>query len=522
MRRLRYTPGVRTGATTETAPDYFVDRLRYLASNPNSCSDATRYRPTARSAPAALVDVPASGMSWAPNEVDAWRARAASGPFKTANDAFTGAPGDWTRILANADACVASGNESLATNIYTDATAGVDRGYRCRDAAFVWLVNPATATYTRAQYFTAAETALLALCNAASNQIELACIVNDSPLGAPQMFSRMALAYDYLRGGMSAPNRQTVENRLRLAGDFFHQWLNLTLWRNTFPGSPLGDYTYLAGNAGQVGDAAFFNDGSGRGQYAYVDSTPVRRNRVTNIGASYNNRKAEMVYALALIACVLLEPVFADAAVRDNKEFLMFGVNGDGSLHEWGDRAFDYQYPQQGRIYGSTQVACYAGTAEFMRRAFGDLTLYQFTTTAQLVDSKIGVGPHKSLKLVIETELDLRARLKDWWAVNPAVTNDASQIRTDTHHMGRQETVVGDFGSQSDGKDITYITAAIGYESLGDYEFATKVRRILLRDRSYYSNLEAFPGTSGTPIISAALQGVWDVSPGVCFQWVNP
>ena len=52
MRRLRYTPGVRTGATTETAPDGFV-RLTFPAGQP--CFRASSHRVSVQRPPIFLV-----------------------------------------------------------------------------------------------------------------------------------------------------------------------------------------------------------------------------------------------------------------------------------------------------------------------------------------------------------------------------------------------------------------------------------------------------------------------------------
>src|SRR5687768_5208910 len=42
------------------------------------------------------------GLHFTQEEIDIWKQRAASGPYKGASDVSTNSPGDWTRIQSNA------------------------------------------------------------------------------------------------------------------------------------------------------------------------------------------------------------------------------------------------------------------------------------------------------------------------------------------------------------------------------------------------------------------------------------
>src|SRR5262245_52652399 len=87
------------------------------------------------------------GLHVTQEELNIWKQRAASGPYKSVGDVSTNSPGDWTRILANADSMVSSpettwsGQTSASCWAPLTPTPGRSRGEKATDAAFVYLLT---------------------------------------------------------------------------------------------------------------------------------------------------------------------------------------------------------------------------------------------------------------------------------------------------------------------------------------------------------------------------------------------
>src|SRR5687768_1999383 len=94
------------------------------------------------------------GLHVTQEELNIWKQRAKDGPYKTNGDVRTNSPGDWTRILSNANAFrsnpsgerynggnVATGPGGCVTNTKGTSGPSLSQGDKLRDAAFVYLVT---------------------------------------------------------------------------------------------------------------------------------------------------------------------------------------------------------------------------------------------------------------------------------------------------------------------------------------------------------------------------------------------
>jgi hypothetical protein len=195
-------------------------------------------------------------------EIAVWNSRRVSGPYKSSGDVSTNSPGDWDRILSQADTFLNASKpyeqwagqpsgSCWSSLSEPPALPGRTQGDELRDAAFVYLLTGTTS------YRDAVLTDLLAqasvagtdFTNASRWSIAGGCASGDSWSWEITVWLRKLLyAYDYIRPGISAGNRTTLDTWFNNAAVFWESNVHATVV-DRFPNRLSDDYTTTGGEA---------------------------------------------------------------------------------------------------------------------------------------------------------------------------------------------------------------------------------------------------------------------------------
>ena len=292
-------------------------------------------------------------------EVDIWKKRAINGPYKNG----------WDTIKNRADAWVASPESRWAGNTttvcYNASTHGVpartrDRGMR--DAGFVYLVT-GTASYRDAVL-----TQLL-------NQVKVTgtdfsnkttwCVP-----GSPTLFEtsnwlrRLVYAYSYIRDGISAGNKSTLDTWFSNAGYYFAAHVHDPI-AVRFPNRLLDDYASCA----SAGSCPGKDDG-----LLYYGGPMTK-----TFHEAWNNQPAVHAAMIAAIGVVTDDATLKARAKRFVQEWLKFAVWPEGAVVDQ-NRWRKGQTPQVAYTYAGTAIGSIVTIADHLARA-GDTSLYKFATS---------------------------------------------------------------------------------------------------------------------------------------------
>lgn len=132
-----------------------------------------------------------------------------------------------------------------------------------------------------------------------------------------------------------------------------------------FPSRATGDYSNRAGSAAT---------GENIGKYLYKGG-PL----IPSVTLNYNNRRAACAHFVGQAGVYFNDAALIASAKRYFKEWVMFGVWGDGVQSEW-QRNEGSSAPKQGLVYGTHNIT---GALEVAARtaAMGDRELADFSTT---------------------------------------------------------------------------------------------------------------------------------------------
>lgn len=406
--------------------------------------------------------------------VTAWGVKAAAAPanLSSSTPSVKAQAQDWTASAYIAEQFIAGGvytslPAAVGADVYWgNATAPNVYSYQATCAALVYRTG-----YTRSGTVmdgTTKTNLLNALRNwlvaaAQSNWLDLrlsgfrtptsgVAVTNSSSMES-FMFQRvmdvsaMVFVYDLIRADMNATDRLLVENFFRFNGD----WLKQAMERQI--GGAFTSWRYDRYDDGNTvatttdGTTEYYN-ANGTAAYDFVDNTPATGTRVTKLSIFYNNRVSNSATALGLIGLVLEETAFIAPAIRYYRDFLAYSVSSTGSISEWGERAYNYGIPQQGRIYASSTVGGMATLAMALYRAKGEQCLYTYNTSKGLFTR---TGGTKSLAQVLDVQCNLLTRTgtqANWYAFNPFQTTLANQVRNTTTTVATNTTIATHLGTQ--------------------------------------------------------------------------
>jgi predicted phage tail protein len=323
------------------------------------------------------------GLHFTPEEVQIWRQRAISGPYKSAGDASTGSPGDWTRILNQANAFLADPSK--------ERFLGGDGNYHnephknhvnMKDAAFVYLIT------RDKKYFDAVRKELLAQIQIPGTDPSKWAYIGDMGRWvSAEWISRLLFSYDYIKDDLTSAERTQLDQWFDKAGKYFttniHQ--NLVL---LFPNRLKEDYSVRGRDA---------LSGSMRDKYTHVNKDGSKGNLMSYLSSWYNNRRSVQMRTVGLIGAFLNDMNMQFHAKLYVKELLMFSTYPDGTMGEY-ERNGNYGNPQAGMTYSAFNIQSATDIADVLARK-GDFELYNYSTSQGLHGTQ---GGNKNIKLLVE------------------------------------------------------------------------------------------------------------------------
>lgn len=336
------------------------------------------------------------GLHVTQEELNIWRQRMVSGPYKSAGDAQINSPGDWDRIVANKNSFISTppaiwngpAGTSCLTQSQNDPPSGAERA---RDAAFYALVAHTAADSTSVKVAVKA----WILNQQAPSQLNFAnrtlyCEgTGQNPefvFTISEWMTRLIFAMDYLEildvNVFSSPERTTLQNWFLAFADFTDTNMEISL-NACFSNRPALNYTVTTCTS-EAG-TPFYGAG-------------FTFNQVNRL---YNNRRSNVMSAVAAIGMKFANATYQASAKKFFKELLMFGIFPDGYMSDflrWADSSGSN--PDRGLAYSAGgYVGNMVDVADTLARN-GDSELYDFITAAGAFES---VGGSKSVLFAIET-----------------------------------------------------------------------------------------------------------------------
>lgn len=424
------------------------------------------------------------GLHYTAEELDIWRERAIDGPYRTSGDVSQNSPGDWQRIVQNANTFLANpsaghwqGQTAERCVTWGDSGPSSIPVQRLRDAAFYYLITGDT------KYRDAAKTELLSLAGEPGSDFtddSRWCQGEIRDAGNPGLqivnwFTPLLFAYDYLGSEtFSDAESELLERWFLEAAKFFQREVALSLDRN-FIDRQNGDYR-ISGYGMAVNSTC-------------SDITHFGGWQVCSLAKHYNNRRAAAVRFFGLAGLKFEDEHLVERAKAFVREFVMFSVYPDGVIGEF--ERWRSDFPDLGWAYASQILGSMHTLADAFARA-GDFELYEFTTSEGAFGTEGGV---KSLRLVADT-------------LASYVDGSVERYGTDRiDRVGRSEYridgVVEDL-AWYDVRDVLLVQPNMFYRS---ERLADVYTRTAPGTRAYPSKTENF------------WSGEWFIYPGVLFMW---
>lgn len=425
----------------------------------------------------------AGGVTYSEGELAVWRERAVAGPYRSVGDAGPNSPGDWDRIVANAEAFVADpsagrwGGPSGEGCVQAGAEApSPDAMDWLRDAAFVALVTDDDVLRQDVGAELLAQ-ARVAGVDFADTDRWCPGVVHDlhPSFEVAYWMTRLALAYDYV-----GEDAFTAAEHELLRSWFWHaaRWLQVDADRkldDNFVNRYEGDYRL----------SPMRQADPGWDRVGYLDGPQIGA-----IARYYNNRRATSMFFVGLIGVQQDDAEFIASSKRFVTEWLMFSVYPDGWTGEF--ERWRSDLPDLGWAYSTYNVALAAMTADLLAR-HGDTELYTFTTSAGVHGTQ---GGPKSLHTVLRDH---------------AGYLDGSQVRYGTDQPAQRTESHRIDGSTGDWHSVHDVAATVGNLYYDDAYLTGTYTRTTTTTLGYPSQV-----ASQGPF--SPWQGVWGIYPGVLFM----
>lgn len=405
------------------------------------------------------------GLHYTPQELAVWRQRAVSGPYKTAGDAGTNTPADWSRIQQFADDFRASpldtGNTSAeALDIWTGYRYQYDslgqypiwQGIKMAAAGFKYLLSGDTS------YGQAVRRTLLAQVrfthpvnigyNVATWPVPSNGNVNPTnESGAKECvwLSRLLFSYDYTKDLFSPAEQDEIETYFRNSAWYFANRIHGVLVQN-FPNRLQNNYTtkvYAAAPGGviywnppvyapaQYPRHQVWGDGY---VYTHRNEDGSLGNKIPRIAYYYNNRVFEKMHFIGLCGLETGDTLLTWHAKQAAREFIRYSVFPDGTYGEY-ERNGDYGNPNQGAFqYGCINLQSIVMLADALARK-GDFSIYQFSTTDGVHGTQVPAGGQPKSLLTVLTRMASNALGSPgqyWGNVAPLNRIDINNENTNT------------------------------------------------------------------------------------------
>ena len=316
-------------------------------------------------------------------ELEVWRQRAATGPYKAKGDESLNSPGDWNRIVANArtfmqdpaatrwagpvantpNGCVQKVNDAATDIKYVPSWRD---GTNLRDAAFVALVtkNDDYAETVKSELVAQAKVAGVDFGN--RKRYCLGGIVGDeNPIfNIANWISRLQFAYDYAQiaspESFSSTETALLDQWFRDAAVWMQHAVDTKL-DELFVNRPAGNYTLT-----DVGQNSW--------QVQLYQGGPYAR----TLQRRYNNRAATAARFITLVGVDQKNQSLIATGKNYVKELIEFGYYPQGVVGEF--ERWTSTEPAKGWKYAAEQAGSVITIADVLARA-GDDELYRYTTS---------------------------------------------------------------------------------------------------------------------------------------------
>jgi hypothetical protein len=356
----------------------------------------------------ALVATPAAaqtrlGIHVTQEELNIWKQRAQSGPYRVAGDVQTNSPGDWTRIINNANSFLNnpsnerwSGQPAGSCWSYKSnppALPNRNWGERMRDAAFAFLIT-GTTTYRDAvlnELLAQAATAGTTWADSTRWNTGTNCAYGDAWSWQITMWlTKLLYAYDYIRPTISSSNRSTLDTWFLNAAVLWDDNVRKII-ETRFPNRDKDDYSTW---------------GSG---YPVCIAGPI----LTHLGGfghcdfheGWNNRSANHVRFFGLVGIMTNNSALKTRSKRWLKEWIRFANFADSTNSQF-HRSISDRAAGIGWNYTALMIGGMVTLADAFAR-IGDSELYNYSTSLGDPSGTLtpGGGP-KSLLSVTKKFLD--------------------------------------------------------------------------------------------------------------------
>lgn len=356
--------------------------------------------------PQTLLAATRLGLHHTQEELAIWRQRAASGPYRATGDVRTNSPGDWLRILGKANTFLANYTTSTyeiwpgpsdLTQCFVVGAVQVTLGEDAQAAALAYLLcdgAPGLCPSAATAYRDAVLAKLLDQASRAgtdfSDNPPWCPLTHNSPNQHLQMtiwLTRIVGAYDFIRDGISAPNRATIDAWFLKAGNYLEANYHGRIAGPRFPNRKSDSYV----SVGQ-------GQGGSNGNLYFGGPTFWEFSR------AWENQAAAQVRTFSEIGVLLDNTALKNEGKRFCREYIKYGLfytntpylgtptTTSGELSRWDSfnptvRQASWAYP------ASTLSDCIAIADAFAR--IDDDELFNYSTTEGLQGTE---GGPKTLK----------------------------------------------------------------------------------------------------------------------------
>jgi hypothetical protein len=305
-------------------------------------------------------------------EVDIWKQRAVSGPYKDG----------WDRIKSKADAFLANpdsrwpGKTTDECYHYTDGTPGRTRDTGLRDAAFTYLLTG------NISYRNAARDALLAQSLVPGTDFSNStrwCGISSAHHDTATWVRILTYGYSYLRASLTAAERNQLDTWFRKAAVYFDNALTGQA-KIRFPNRDSNNYSQCAQVCPGTSRGVLYFSGPDTNQFHEL----------------WDNQGILRMAMVAAVGATLDDSALKINAKRFFMEWVKYAVWPNGAVFDqmrWKNGIVSHGY-----LYSAAAIGSALTIADHLARA-GDTSLYEFSTTVGMFGTE---GGPKSLKKAMQ------------------------------------------------------------------------------------------------------------------------
>ncbi len=350
------------------------------------------------------------GLIWSDAHLTEWRDRAINGPYKMAGDAFDPLiPGEWQRIVSEKDSFMSNPSADRESVLLIPETPlYYPKGQNTVSAAFYALVkkDSSVAASVKAE--------ILWHARASGTQVSptRVMVTDDGNWWKASWLMRYLVGASFIEDSFTSGELTEVKDWLSNWAQAYDLSVNKEL-AQCFPNRYSRDYS----RTGSPASSSYYS------RYAYLDSNGTGHNQIAAVARYYNNRRSTIMGFVGLASVWLQDVTLIDHSKLYFEEWLQFSVFPDGSVGEY-DRnrsSTSSSNVMQGLIYNGANLES-AITLASALSINGDDSLFQYSTTNGIWGTEsTGGDPAKSLKLAVNTHMDLIENEKLWYAADGSV-----------------------------------------------------------------------------------------------------